>query len=48
MLTTDTAVKCAVCRFSKFQSCFHQLANTFLVKFSKWIVLENLSIIVSV
>ena len=48
MLTTDTAVKFAVCRFSKFQSCFHQLTNTILVKFSKWIVLEDLSIILSI
>ena len=48
VLTTNTAVKFAVYRFSKFQSCFHQLANTFLVKFSKWIVLEDFSIIVCI
>ena len=35
-------------RFSEFDSHLHELANTNLIQFCKWIVLEDLSIIVSI
>ena len=48
MFSTDTNVKFRINRFSEFDSHLHKFTNTCLVKFSKWIVLEDLSVIVSV
>ncbi len=48
MLSTDTNVECRVNRFSEFDSHLHELTNTNLIQFSEWIVLEDLSVIVSV
>lgn len=48
MLTADTNMELVVYRLTEFDSCFHELANACLVKLSKRIVLEDLSIIVCV
>ena len=48
MLTADTNMELVVYRLTEFDSCFHELANACLVKLSERIVLEDLSIIVSV
>ena len=48
MLTADTYVQRRVNRSSKIDSHLHQLANAVLIKFCEWIVLEDLSVIVSV
>ena len=44
MFSTDTNVKFRINRFSEFDSHLHKFTNTCLVKFSKWIVLEDLSV----
>ena len=48
MLAADTYVKVRVNRFAEFDSHLHQLANANLIQFCKWIVLEDLSVIVCV
>ena len=48
VLTADTNMELVVYRLTEFDSCFHELANACLVKLSERIVLEDLSIIVSV
>ena len=48
MLTADTYVKFRVNRFSKLDCHLHKFTNANLIKFSEWIVLEDLSIIVCV
>ena len=48
MLAADTDVKLRIYRLTKLDSHFHKFAYTCLVKLCKWIVLVNLSIIVSV
>ena len=48
MLTTDTTVKGRTNLLTFLYSHLHQLANTCLVKLSKWIALVDLSIIVSI
>ena len=48
MLTADTYVQRRVNRSSKIDSHLHQLANAVLIEFCEWIVLEDLSVIVSV
>ena len=48
MLAADTDVEVRIYRLTKLDSHIHELTNTSLVKLSKWIVLKDLSIIVSV
>ena len=48
VFSTDTYMKVRVNRSSKFDCHLHQFANANLIKFSKWIILEDLSIIVCV
>ena len=47
MLATDTKVQLRINRFAQLDSHFHQLANAILIQFCKRIVLEDLSVIVS-
>ena len=48
MLSADTYVKLRIYRLTKLDGHLHELTNTSLVKLSKWIVLEDLCIIVSI
>ena len=48
MLAADTDVKFLIHRLSKLNGHLHQLTNACLVKFRERIVLEDLSVIVSV
>ena len=48
VLTADTAVELWINWLTKFKSHFHKLAYTVLVELSKWIVLVDLCIIVSI
>ena len=48
MLTADTAVELWINWLTKFKSHFHKLAYAVLVELSKWIVLVDLCIIVSI
>ena len=48
VLTADTAVELWINWLTKFKSHFHKLAYAVLVELSKWIVLVDLCIIVSI
>ena len=48
MLTADTAVELWINWLTKVKSHFHKLAYAVLVELSKWIVLVDLCIIVSI